>query len=104
MSHTMERAELITTLAEVIAGLQVPISISGELGTKVLGVADAPARKLLGLVGGWAKPEEFELVFKRILEGDDAVAGLEEAIVDFRLRKKVTELEGPNPGPVGTGA
>ena len=65
----MTRDELIQTLAEVIAGLQVPISISGELGTKVLGVADAPARKLLGLVGGWAKPEEFATAFTKILDG-----------------------------------
>lgn len=68
-SKDMDREELITTLAEVIAGLQVPISISGELGQTILGVADAPARKLLGLVGGWAKPEEFAAAFTKILDG-----------------------------------
>ncbi len=69
----MTRDELIKTIAEVMAGLQVPISISGEMGVNVLGVADAPARELLGLVGGWAKPEEFEAAFTKIIDGPSYV-------------------------------
>jgi len=68
----MTRDELIALLARVIAGLQAPVSMAHELremgGGSPLGVAEEPARELMGLVGGWAKPEEYEKAFKRILE------------------------------------
>jgi hypothetical protein len=57
----MTRDEKIRSLAEVLAGLQVPLSISGELGHKILGAADEPFRTLLRDVGfGWHDADDFE--------------------------------------------
>ncbi len=66
----MNRQQLTTKMAEVIAGLQVPVSMASEV-PGMLGVAEAPARELMGLVGGWAEPEEFVTAFNRILNEED---------------------------------
>lgn len=52
----MTSDEALDDLAELLAGLQVPLS----LGHGLLGAADEPYRRLLGELGfGWRDAEEF---------------------------------------------
>jgi hypothetical protein len=54
----MTREELIAALANVLAGLQVPLSIDGKV---MLGAANEPYREILAEVGfGWHNAEQFQ--------------------------------------------
>lgn len=60
----MDRDTLIETLAQVLAGLQAPLSLGGGL----LGTADAPLRQVLMDSGfGWRTAEEFETYLRERL-------------------------------------
>jgi hypothetical protein len=60
----MDKAELIRKLAEIVDGLQVPVSLKVPIGT-----ADLPAREIMGAVGfGWKNVDDFEGFFKKVLE------------------------------------
>lgn len=61
----MERPELVDLLAEILAGLQVPLSISAEAGFCVLGAAEEPYCRLLAETGfGWRTKEDFVAVLE----------------------------------------
>lgn len=67
-SAGMERDQLIETLAAVLAGLQAPLSMSGDLGVTVLGAADEPYRRILADRGfGWCDAAEFEDYLRKVL-------------------------------------
>ena len=63
MRNPMTRDELIRYIAEIVEGLQVPISMSMPLGT-----ADAPIRELMNLNHGWATIAEREETIREILD------------------------------------
>jgi hypothetical protein len=62
----VSRDEFITNVAQLLAGLQVPVSMEVPLGTA------APAwtalhRSLYGF--GWAEAADYEAAIRKILEG-----------------------------------
>jgi hypothetical protein len=63
----VNRDKLIARLAQLLAGLQVPVSMSMPLGT-----ADDPARELMADAGfGWKNVEDFERYLRKTLDGKD---------------------------------
>lgn len=95
----MTRDEMITAVAEVLAGLQVPVSMGMPLGQ-----AEQPWRNLHGeLPSGWHKTAEYEAMLRDKLTEPvtDWVSLARDMIADddTALRKRVEHLIGPSVDP-----
>lgn len=62
-----DRDRTITLLAQVLSGLQAPLSLG--IGMGILGAAEAPYRELLGSMSGfgWRNPAEFRAQLEGLL-------------------------------------
>lgn len=70
----MSRDQVIDRLALMLAGLQVPLSMSQQLGVEVLGQAEQPYRELLQDSGfGWRNDYDFRVYLERTLREDNDV-------------------------------